>query len=87
MDTQKQSRIESALEQVVNLTSGVILAYLAWLYIIPAIWPAHASPPGEAFGITIFFTVISLFRGYFWRRFFENGVHRGIRSLVRGLFG
>lgn len=72
----RQTRMESMAEVGVNITSGFIVSYLVWLYVVPLIWPQHASPAGTAFGITCLFTVVSVLRSYIWRRFFEREVHR-----------
>lgn len=79
----KQTRLESILERCVDMVTGVLLAYFAWLWIVPLIWPQYNPPAGESMGLTLFFTAISFFRGFFWRRFFENGVHKLIHKMVR----
>ena len=79
----KQTRLESVLERIVDMSTGIFLAYLAWMYLVPLIWPKYNPPAGESMALTLLFTAISFFRGYFWRRFFENGVHKGIHRLVR----
>ena len=37
----------------------------------------------ETFGITCIFTVISYYRSYFWRRFFNAGIHNFIHNSVK----
>jgi len=74
----EQSRIGSVIETIVNIGTGFILSWCAWLWVLPLIYPEHASSARTAFGITVFFTVLSLTRNYFWRRFFARGIHKAI---------
>lgn len=79
-----QSRLESAVEQGVNTISGFVLAWLAWQFLIPVLVPGIQPSSGQSWTIIIVFTVISIVRGYFWRRFFENGIHRLIHCMLGG---
>lgn len=78
-----QSRLESIIEQAVNTVSGFLLAWLAWQFLIPVLIPGLQPSPGQSAAVIWIFTVISIVRGYFWRRFFENGVHQTIHRFVR----
>lgn len=78
-----QSKLESAIEQAVNTVSGFVLAWLAWQFLIPVLIPGLEPSPGQSAAVIWIFTVISIVRGYFWRRFFENGVHQTIHRFVR----
>ena len=66
-----QSWWESALENVLNVGSGVIVAMLAWHFIITPIWGFKLTIY-ENFKLTVLMTVISLIRGMIWRRYFNN---------------
>lgn len=67
-----QTKLESAIEQLFNIGSGFILAYSIWRFgINPAIAAGHMSVE-DSFAITSIFTVVSLVRGYFWRRLFNG---------------
>lgn len=78
-----QSRAESLIEISINIASGWIVSYLVWIFVVPPIWPEHKSSLGTAFGITCLFTVASVIRSYFWRRFFERQVHQVVVSFWR----
>ena len=78
----RQSRLVSLIEVCVNVATGFVIAMAVWLYVIPFFWPHHASPVSEGFAITAVFTVASILRGYVWRRFFENEVHKTIVNWV-----
>ena len=84
---EQQTRLESLLERIVDMTSGVLLAYLAWMFLVPVIWPQYDPPAGEGLALTLLFTAISFFRGLFWRRFFANGIHRVIHQMVIKRYG
>lgn len=79
----RQSKLESMTEVAANIASGFVVSYCVWLFVVPLFYPEHNSPPGEAFGIVMIFTVTSVIRSYFWRRLFEREVHR----LLMRLFG
>lgn len=77
-----QTRLESIVEQAVNTVSGFILAWLAWQFLVPVLVPGLQPSAGQSWAVIFIFTAISIVRGYFWRRFFENGVHHFIKSLI-----
>jgi len=66
-----QSRKASALESVVNVGSGFVVAYLTWLYLIPWLW-GIPTRMDRGLGVTLTFTVISIIRCYVWRRIFNK---------------
>lgn len=78
-----QSRIESAIESATDLGTGFVIAWLSWLFIVPVFYPELKTSATVGGGVTIIFTVISLIRKYFWRRFFANGFHRVVHNLIK----
>lgn len=69
-----QTRLQSAVEAIASTAFGFIIALLAQLLIMD-----HYGIPsdlGRDVNITIFFTAISLARGYAVRRFFNWLHHR-----------
>lgn len=81
----KDSRMISFIEVLINIASGFALAMLIWQFIIPFFYP-HLEPSlAENFNMTAVFTVASVARGYFWRRFFENGFHRTLVKWIKGV--
>lgn len=77
-----QTKFESLIETSINIATGFCVSYAVWLYVVPIFWPEHASGHGTAFGITCLFTVSSVIRSYFWRRFFEREIHRAIHARL-----
>lgn len=80
-----QTRLESVIEQAVNTVSGFILAWLAWQFLVPGLVPGLQPSAGQSWAVIFIFTAISIVRGYFWRRFFENDVHHFVRNLLEKL--
>ena len=78
----KQSRLESLLEATINVASGFIIAMLVLHFIVAPLWGLDWSL-GDNFAVTAIFTSVSVVRGYFWRRFFNAGVHRVVHRVVR----
>lgn len=68
-----QSRFMSVIETVTSTAIGFAVAYLANITVLPAF--GFAINHGQAFWITVIFTVISVARGYFVRRIF-NAIHK-----------
>jgi len=76
---QGQKKWHSWTEQVLNVGSGLAISYLTWVLIVAPIW-GFDLPVHEIFTINILFTLVSIFRGYLWRRAF-NWIHvKGISS-------
>ncbi len=67
-----QSKLETLLETALNMVTGFLVSWFVWMYVVPVIWPEHASEIGVAFWLTALFTVTSFARSYIWRRFFNN---------------
>lgn len=64
-----QSRLGSALEAVVNVAVGYVVNVAANLAVLPMF--GFAVSAGEAAGIGVVFTAISLLRSYMLRRLFN----------------
>ena len=79
-----QTKLESLLESVINNLTGIITSLLAFNYIVVPIWNFEASWL-DNIGITLIFTFISMIRSYFWRRFFNKGVHKKVHIFVKQL--
>jgi hypothetical protein len=77
-----QSRVGSFIEQVLNIGSGFFLSLLLWSFVIVPIWELDVSMDDNLV-ITGVFTMVSVVRGYLWRRFFnkynffKKDVHNG----------
>ncbi len=66
-----QPKKSSLLEMVLNQLSGMLIAYLAWLFIITPVYNIEVDS-NENIEIVLIFTVISIIRGYIWRRTFTK---------------
>tara|TARA_R110002096_G_scaffold397985_1_gene593978 strand:- start:112 stop:327 length:216 start_codon:yes stop_codon:yes gene_type:complete len=66
MQTKKQSLIEAFL----NTAVGFGISFASTFLIFPLM--GFESSPGKNLIITLFFTVVSICRGYILRRFFNN---------------
>lgn len=67
----KQTRWMSAIEQLLNIGSGFIISLAVWEWIVKPVWDIHTNF-AENLTITGVFTVVSLCRGYIWRRVFNG---------------
>ena len=76
-----QSRLESLAESALDITLGFIMSMLVWIFIVAPIIGVERQM-GQAFWITGVFTVSSLLRRYYTRRFFANSIHKKIHHLV-----
>jgi hypothetical protein len=76
-----QTRLGSLIEAGFNILIGFSINWVANLLILPLF--GFAVTGGQAFGIGIFFTVISLVRSYVIRRWFNARLQNAARMLSR----
>lgn len=67
-----QSRRMSAIESVVNVVVGLLVAYSTQVLVFP-LFGLHATV-GEHIAISAIFTAVSLVRSYALRRVFNNRI-------------
>ena len=73
-----QTKKKSMFESFCNVGSGFIMAYLSWLFVIPVIFDMKTIAE-QGLGVTLYFTTLSIVRGYIWRRHFnEKEVTSGV---------
>lgn len=83
----EQSKLESKIETFVNIGSGLLISYLFWKFVIvPVAKAGFIDVFEDTLLITSAFTIISIIRSYYWRRFFARGLHKAIHNIVRVLF-
>lgn len=80
-----QTKLESLLESILNVGSGIITALIVWMVIIVPIFRFEVTFVDNIL-ITLTFTFISIIRGYLWRRFFNAGIHKAVHNFVRKVF-
>jgi hypothetical protein len=70
-----QTKLESALEQMCNVGSGMIIAYaIMELFLAPML---HIGiTPIQNMWTTIILTTVSVVRGYIWRRVFNRKLYK-----------
>lgn len=68
-----QTKLQSAVETAASTAVGFAISWAATLVVLP--WFGHRPTVADGFGITVFFTIISLVRGYALRRVF-NHLHK-----------
>ena len=71
-----QTKRGSVFEVSCNVFSGLITSYITWLYMVIPIatlylWNLNKLSFWQIFVINGIFTVVSIVRGYFWRRLFN----------------
>lgn len=75
-----QSRRASLVEAVLNTLIGLVVSFAAWP--VAAAWFDIAYTVSGHFGVTGFFTVLSVARGYVVRRWFNARLRRLSERLV-----
>lgn len=76
-----QSRLGSLIEALANVVIGFGTNWLANMVILP-LFGFHVTG-AQAFGIGVFFTVISIVRSYTLRRWFNARLQHAAQSLAR----
>lgn len=66
-----QSRGKSLVEVVLSTATGFVLSYLSWLYVLPWVFGIETHA-GRGVGVILYFTTLSILRGYIWRRSFNG---------------
>jgi len=66
-----QGKLESLVEQLLNVGSGFVVALIVWTYMVTPIWDIEVTML-DNLAITGLFTVVSVVRGYVWRRMFNR---------------
>lgn len=62
-----QRRVHSLAEVCLSVATGFVVSAIAWELIVKPVWHIETTI-GENLQITAFFTVLSIARGYLWRR-------------------
>jgi membrane protein implicated in regulation of membrane protease activity len=74
-----QTKLESFIESIINIGSGFLISLLMWTFVVVPIWNLPVNMT-QNFVITGLFTIVSVIRSYFWRRFFNAGIHKWIHN-------
>ena len=69
--TINQSKKSSLVEQLLNVGSGFIISLFVWTWLIVPVMEFEVSAQDNVL-VTLIFTVISIIRGYAWRRIFNK---------------
>lgn len=76
-----QTRLESLVEQCMSTLIGFAVSFAAWPV---AAWLFDMSyTHGQHLGVTLFFTAISVARGYAIRRWFNARLRRAATLIAR----
>jgi uncharacterized membrane protein (DUF485 family) len=75
-----QTRLGSFIEACFNVLVGFAINWTANMLILPLF--GFNVTAGQALGIGVFFTVISVARSYLIRRFFNHRLHRAAESMA-----
>jgi hypothetical protein len=62
-----QRRVHSLAEVCLSVASGFVVSAIAWELIVKPVWRIETTV-SENLQITAFFTLLSIARGYLWRR-------------------
>lgn len=74
-----QSKIESLLEKSLDTISGFILSVLLFQFIIIPMYNLN-SKSYDSIEIVLMFTIVSIIRGYMWRRVFNAKLKKRIKQ-------
>lgn len=77
-----QSKLVSFIESILNVFTGFFISWAMWVFVVAPLYGLNTNM-GTALGITGIFTVTSLARSYFIRRFFNNGCNEAAVNIAR----
>lgn len=72
-----QSKRMSAVESTTNLMVGNVVAWIMYVYVLPAFFGVSIGH-GKAFAFVVIFNGLSIIRSFLLRRLFERISARGI---------
>lgn len=78
-----QTKLESLIEQIMNIGSGFFLAWATWEWVVLSFIAWGWLTIQDTFLITCIFTVVSFIRSYYWRRFFNAELHKVAHQLAK----
>ena len=81
----EQTKLESLIESILNQFSGIIVAFLTWVYLVSPLFNIPYQGFWRNLGITLIFTSISILRGFLWRRVFNAGLHKTVHGFVKNM--
>lgn len=71
MKSSNQPAHGALIETCLNTASGFFLSYMTWVLIVVPLYDLPVTTH-DNLSITMIFTVVSIIRGYFWRRIFNK---------------
>ena len=83
LEDSEQSKLESRIEVIVNYISGFLLAWATFTWVVTPLVDFGVIRWDNAFAITGIFTVVSILRTYYWRRFFATNLHMVVHKFVK----
>lgn len=72
-----QLKRHSLMESILNVASGFVISVIVWETVVKPVWNIQTTF-SENLSITCLFTVISIARGYLWRRLGNWYSHRSV---------
>ena len=78
-----QTKVESLIENVLNVFTGLVLSIFV---VQPLVFPIFniITSVTENIAIAIIFTLVSIIRGYVWRRIFnKRAVHKLAKLVIK----
>jgi membrane protein implicated in regulation of membrane protease activity len=70
-----QTRIGSIIESLLNIGSGMVIAYLITIYIGVGVLGITINS-SQTIELTVIMTVVSILRSYLWRRYFNSRLRK-----------
>ncbi len=77
-----QTRMVSMIEAFINIGTGFLLSMVIWQCLAGPLF-GYEITLAQNVGLTSIFTVVSIVRSYFWRRFFARGLNMRLVQWFR----
>jgi hypothetical protein len=78
-----QTKVISFVESVVNVASGFVISLILWQWVVAPAFGYEVTIVTNL-QLTSIFTIVSVLRGYIWRRLFERRLNRWLTELFHG---
>jgi len=78
----EQTKVESSIESTVNIASGFIISLFIWAVVVTPLIKINILSLDDNITIVSIFTITSWLRSYYWRRFFNAGLHTLVHTWL-----
>lgn len=82
----RQTKLESFIEQLCNVGSGMVISYAVMEVVLAPLLHIGITPVQNLW-TTVVLTIVSVLRGYLWRRCFDKRIYKEWANWIKRTLG